>query len=120
MISKRFGLNNTLSYSDDMLVFEMFVVIVYETLISSVLSMVAVFCVVSLITGSGRIGFVVVGSVLLVYLGLTASIPLQGLTFNNVIIVHLVSSLGISVLYSAHISLSYLIVEAPLEYSDGR
>ena len=119
MIAQRFGFENTLSYSSDMLVFEMFVVLIYETMISSLSSMVAVFFVVSLITGSGRIGLVTVGSVLLVYLGLAALLPIQDLTFNNVIIVHLVSSLGISVLYSAHISHSYLLVEAPLEYTDS-
>jgi len=120
LIANRYGLTETYSYSDDMLVFEMFVVLVYETILSSACSMVAIFFVVSFITGSPRVALVVVGSVILVYLGLSALIPLQDLTFNNVIIVHLVSSLGVSVLYSAHISHSYLLVEAPLELPDGK
>lgn len=98
-----------------MLIQEMFVVLVGETMLSSLCSMFAVFLVVLMITGSLPISGVVSLSVLLVYLGLSALIPLWDLTFNNVVVVHLVASLGLSVLYSAHIAHTYLLMEPPLE-----
>ena len=116
-IAKEFGIAETYSYSDDMLVHEMFVVLVHETMLSSLCSMGAVFLVVVMITGSLPISCVVSLSVLLTYLGLSALIPLWDLTFNNVVVVHLVASLGLSVLYSAHIAHSYLLSEPPLELS---
>jgi len=115
MIAKRYGFEETYSYSDDMLVQEMFVVLVRETMLSSFCSIGAVFLVVLMITGSLPISGVVSLSVLLVYLGLSALIPLWDLTFNNVVVVHLVASLGLSVLYSAHIAHTYLLMEPPLE-----
>ena len=114
-IANAYGIDQTYSYSDDMLVQEMFVVLVGETMLSSFCSMGAVFLVVLIITGSLPISGVVSLSVLLVYLGLSALIPLWDLTFNNVVVVHLVASLGLSVLYSAHIAHTYLLMEPPLE-----
>ena len=55
----------------------------------------------------------VIFSVLLVDLILIAILPLWDLSFNNIVVVHLVASLGLSVLYSVHISLSFHLVEAP-------
>ena len=100
-----------------MLIDEMFVVIVTETSLSSTFSLIAIFIVVLLITGSVRISGVTVMSVLLVDLFLIALIPLTDLTFNNLIVVHLIASLGLSVLYSAHISHTFLLVEAPMEFA---
>ena len=103
-----------------MLVHEMFVVLVQEFALSSTCSMIAVFFVVMVITGSLPISGVVSLSVLLVYLGLAALIPLWDLTFNNVVVVHLVASLGLSVLYSAHIAHTYLLMEPPLELPEKK
>ena len=119
-IGINYGIEETYSYSDEMLTQEMFVVLVTETMLSSICSMAAVFLVVILITGSLPISCVVSLSVLLVYLGLSALIPLWDLTFNNVVVVHLVASLGLSVLYSAHIAYTYLLVEPPLELPQKR
>ena len=115
-LEKRFGFDDTYSYSNEMLIDEMFVVIVQETALSSTFSLIAIFIVVLLITGSVRISGVTVISVLLVDLFLIALIPLTNLTFNNLIVVHLIASLGLSVLYSAHISHTFLLVEAPMEF----
>ena len=95
----------------------MFVVIVTETTLSSTFSLIAIFIVVLLITGSVRISGVTVMSVLLVDLFVIALIPISNLTFNNLIVVHLIASLGLSVLYSAHISHTFLLVEAPMEFA---
>ena len=57
---------------------------------------------------------------LLVDLFLIALIPLWNLTFNNIVVVHLVASLGLSVLYSVHISYTFLIVEAPGKLSTSK
>ena len=113
MLEGRFGFDITYSDSEDMLTYEQFVVIVQETVISSACSIVAIFLVVLLITGSFFLASLVIFSVLLVDLILIALLPLQNLTFNNVVVVHLVASLGLSVLYSLHITLSFLLVEAP-------
>ena len=96
-----------------MLTQEMFVVIVQESLLSGASLIVAVFIVVIVITGSLFVSGLVVFSVLIVDLFLAALIPVWGLTFNNIVVVHLIASMGISVLYSAHITQSYLLVEPP-------
>ena len=96
-----------------MLNFEQFVVIVHETVISSASSIIAIFFVVLLITGSFKLGLLVIFSVLLVDLILIAMVPLWDLTFNNIVVVHLVASLGLSVLYSVHMALSFHLAEAP-------
>ena len=66
-----------------------------------------------IITGSLFVSGLVVFSVLIVNLFLAALIPVWGLTFNNIVVVHLIASIGISVLYSAHITHTYLLVEPP-------
>lgn len=91
----------------------MFVSIVQETLISSGCSIFAIAVVVLIITGSFTVSGLTVFSVLLVDLFLCATISIWGLTFNNIIVVHLVASLGISVLYTTHISHTYLLIEPP-------
>ena len=73
----------------------------------------AVFLVVLLITGSVFLAVLVIFSVLLVDLFLIAMVPLWDLTFNNITVVHLIASLGLSVLYSVHIALSFYLVDAP-------
>ena len=50
---------------------------------------------------------------MLVDLFLCATIAVWDLTFNNIIVVYLVASLGISVLYTTHISHSFFLIEAP-------
>ena len=91
----------------------MFVVLVRETVVTCFLSIFAVFLVVLIITGSLFISGLSVFSVFLVELFIIAIIPMSDLTFNNLSVVHLLASLGLSVLYSVHISHRYLLVEAP-------
>ena len=93
LLGGRFGFDTTFSNSEDMLTYEQFVVIVRETIISSACSILAVFLVVLLITGSLFLGALVVFSVLLTDLFLVALVNLWGLTFNNIVVVHLVTSL---------------------------
>ena len=113
ILAKRYGFTNTFSYSTDMLTQEMFVGIVQETLISSACSIIAICLIVSLITGSFAVSGLTVFSVLLVDLFLGATVSVWDLTFNNIIVVHLVASLGISVLYTTHISQTFLLIEPP-------
>ena len=93
----------------------MFVSLVQETVISTSFSVLAIVCVVLLITASPTVAIITVFSVLMIDLFLVALIALWGITFNNVTLVHLVASLGISVLYAAHISHTFLLVEAPTD-----
>ena len=107
-LEKRFGFDSTFSYSFDMLTYEQFVVIIQETIISSASSIFAVFLVVFIITGSIIMSTLTIFSVLVLDLFLIALIPIWGLTFNNIVLLHLVASLGLSVLYSVHISHTFL------------
>mmetsp|Transcript_11807 Transcript_11807/g.16050 ORF Transcript_11807/g.16050 Transcript_11807/m.16050 type:complete len:284 (-) Transcript_11807:1037-1888(-) len=66
--------------------------------------------VVFLITASPRLGLIITGSLLLTVYFLLALIPLVGLQFNNVVVIYLITSIGLSVLYSAQISHTFLLV----------
>ena len=108
-----YGIPNTYAYSEDMLTMETFKVLINEFLISSVASVSSIFIVVTLITGSPRISMLTVLPVLLTDLFLLALMPLVNIDFNNVVVVYLIISLGLSVLYSGHISHTFLLVAAP-------
>ena len=117
MLEEMYGFEDTYSYSTDMLTQEMFVVIILETILSATFSLVAIFIVILLISGSFTTAILVSFSVCLVDLFLMALIPLWGMTFNNILVVHLVASLGLSVLYSAHIAHAYILALAPASFS---
>ena len=74
-------------------------------------SILAIFIVILIITGSLILSTMTIFSVLVLDLFLVALIPLWNLTFNNIVVVHMVASLGISVLYSVHISYTFLHTE---------
>ena len=69
--------------------------------------------VVFFTTGSIFVMLLTLFTIIQVEIFLVALMPLWGLTFNNVTLIHLVSSQGLSVLYSVDISTTYLLVEAP-------
>lgn len=100
-----------------MIDYEQYVVFFKETALSVGLSIMAVFLVVVLITGSIPVTILVVFAVILVDLFLIALIHYWDLTMNNIIVVNLVIGLGLAVDYSAHIAHTYLIVDAPPEMS---
>jgi len=108
-----YGITDTYAYSDDMLTMETFKVLIREFIISSAGSCIAIFLVVLLITGAPRISLLTVFSVVLTDFFLLATIPFVNLNFNNVVVVYLITSLGLSVLYSVHISHTFLLVAAP-------
>lgn len=116
-IEEGFAIGDTYSYSELLLEYEQYVVFLKETCLSVGLSIFAVFLVVLFITGSLPVTILVVLAVLLVDLYLLGLIYLWDLTMNNIIVVQLVIGLGLAVDYSAHIAHTYLIVEAPKEYS---
>ena len=96
-----------------MLDYELYVVFMQETLLSVGLSIVAVFFVVLFVTGSIPVTLLVVLAVGLVDLFLVALLHFWDLTFNTVVVVNIVIAIGLAVDYSAHISHTYLIIEAP-------
>ena len=114
-IEEKYALPNTFSFSQEMLDYELYFVFVDETLLSCGLSLVAVFIVVVIITGSIPITCLVVLAILLVDLFLIALIFYWDLTFNNVVVVNLVIAIGLAVDYSAHIAHSYLTTVPPKE-----
>ena len=70
--------------------------------------------VVFVITGSLMAALSVFLSVLIVDMCLLAMIPLLGLTFNNVIVVHMLASVALSVLYSLLVTMDYLLMDVPV------
>ena len=109
----KYGLGDTYFFSNELLDYEQYVVFVRELCLSLGLSIFAVFLVVIFITGSLPITLLVLLAVLLVDVFLLGLIHFWDLTLNSIILVNLVIGLGLSVDYSAHISHTYLIVEAP-------
>ena len=107
-------------YSEKTLEFEQYVVFFKELALSLGLSIMAVFLVVLIITGSIPVTFLVLLAVVLVDLFLFALIHYWDLTLNNIIVVNLVIGLGLSVDYSAHIAHTYLVVEPPVEFSNAQ
>lgn len=118
-LEEKYGLPNTYSFAQDFLDYELYFVFIDETLLSTGLSLVAVFCVVIFITASLPITFLVVIAVLLVDLFLMALVFYWDLTFNNIIVVNLVIAIGLAVDYSAHIAHTFLVIKAPKHLSDG-
>lgn len=96
-----YGITDTYAFSSDMLTMEMFVVLIQETAIILGSSAVATIFVVFLITGGPRLGLIIACSVMLTNFFLLAIIPLVSLQFNNVVVVYFITSIGLSVLYSA-------------------
>lgn len=80
---------------------ETFVVLTKETAYTMASTAVMILLVVFLITGFPRIGLVVTLAVILTNYFLLALIPVVGLHFNDVVVGYLISSIGLSVLYSA-------------------
>lgn len=108
MLQKRFGLEDTFTMSGDMLLYEQFVVIVKESIILCSCSLVAIFLVTCLISGSLTVGILVFFSVALIDLFIFAMIPMWDLTYNNIVMIQVVISLGLSTIFSINISIAYL------------
>ena len=108
MLEGRYGIPDTYTYSVDMLLYEQFVVLVSETVNSILCSLAAVLVVTFVITASFRLSTFAFISVTLIDLFIVALIPLVGLTFNNIVLIHLVISLGLTTVFSVNISLYYL------------
>jgi predicted RND superfamily exporter protein len=112
-IEAKYGLAGTYSYSQEMLNYETYKVLLKESVLSIGLSLVAVAVVVFIITGSLPVTALVVFAVILVDFFLIALIYFWNLTFNTIIIVNIVIAIGLAVDYSAHIAHTYLIIKAP-------
>ena len=109
-LERRFGIRDTYTSSSNMMIYEQYVVIIQETIISCASSLVAIFLTTFLITGSRRTSIFAFISVTLIDLFLLALIPLVDLTFNYIVLIHLIISLGLSMVFSVNISLYYLRV----------
>lgn len=105
-----YGFDETYAYSSDMLIMEMFEVLIGETAIIMASSAAATAIVFFLITGGPRLGIIVTFSIVLTNYFLLALIPVVGLNFNNVVMTYLITSIGLSVLYSAQISHTFLLL----------
>lgn len=86
-IEDKFGLEGTFSYAQEFLDYELYFVFVEETVLSSGLSIIAVFLVVLFITGSLPVTMLVVMAVLLVDLFLIGLVYYWDLTMNVIIVI---------------------------------
>ena len=86
MLEGRYGIPDTYTYSEDMLLYEQFVVLVSETCYSILCSLAAVLVVTFVITASFRLSTFAFISVTLIDLFIVALIPLVGLHFNNIVL----------------------------------
>ena len=91
----------------------MYSVLVKESIMSGLFALLGVLIIIFLISGSLTSAIVVCISVLLVDFFLVALIDIWGLTFNNIVVVHLLASIAISALYSLLVAMNYMMVEAP-------
>ena len=112
-LAQLWGVADTYCYSTQLLDFEMYIILVEETIYSAIYSLAGVIAVMLLITGSIRGTLLILFSALIVDLYLVALIPLWDLTFNNVIVVHLLASVALSVLYSLFIILDFMMARSP-------
>ena len=97
-----------------MLTMEMYVVLIKETVFILASSTSITLLVVSIITGSFRIGLIITISLLLMIYFLLALIPLVSLTFNNLVIAYFITSIAFSVLYSVQMAHTFNVV--PVKY----
>jgi len=111
LLGKYGFVDESFAYSSDMLTMELYVMLTRETAIILGSSALVTLFVVIIITGEYRLGLIVTGSVILTNYFLVALIPLLGLTFNNVVVVYLITSIGLSVVYSTQISHTFLLVQ---------
>jgi hypothetical protein len=96
-----YGINDSYAYSTDMLTMEMFNILLEETAGIICAAAAACFFAVFLITAGPRLGAIITATVLLTVYFLLAWVKLVGLQFNNVVVIYLITSIGLSVLYSA-------------------
>ena len=107
------GTADTYTYSVQLLDFEMYTVLVRESIMSGIFSLAGVMLIVFLISGSLLLASTVCISVLLVDFFLVALIPIWGLTFNNLIVLHLLASVALSALYTLFLANDFVMIEAP-------
>lgn len=91
-------MDETFAFSPDMLTYEMYEVIVWESLVTFVCSIIAAFIVVLVITGHVTAGLIVLCAVVVTHIFLGALVPLLGLDYNNKVNMHILASIGISCL----------------------
>ena len=113
MLEETYGLPHTFSFAQEYLDYEQYFLFVRETATSMGLSITACLIVILIITASIQATLLVAFCVLLVDMFLSALIFYWGLTFNPLVVINIVIAIGLSVDYSAHISHSYLVTQAP-------
>ena len=91
----------------------MYILFRSETLLCLCLSVVAVMCVVILVTADGTVTLLVAGVVIITDLFLAALIHYWGLTMNQIVVLNIILAIGTSVDYSTHIAYSYLSSDPP-------
>ena len=115
-LESNYGVNGTFSYSAEYLDFEQYFIFTKEASVSITLSLIAVVLVILLITFNWKVTLMVLMCVILVDMFLVATIHYSELTFNSIVVVHVVVAVGFAVDYSAHIAHAYLIVDPPKHF----
>ena len=112
-IEKKYGLHGTYSYANEYLDIEQYVSLTAEGIYSGTLSILAIFIVVFVFTGSFSVTLLITMAVLLVEFFLIGGLHFASLAVNMVVVVNLVISVGLVVDFSAHIGHTYIVIELP-------
>ena len=112
-IEKIYGLHGTYSYANEYLDIEQYVSLTAEGIYSGTLSILAIFIVVFVFTGSFSVTLLITMAVLLVEFFLIGGLHFAKLAVNMVVVVNLVISVGLVVDFSAHIGHTYIVIELP-------
>lgn len=105
------------TFSDSYGGLEIYLIFFYDAFLSIGLSIVIVFAIVLLITGSIPASLLVIFNVALVNMFLLGFVWFWDLTMNNIVVANSVMAIGLSVDYNAHIAHSYLSAR---QTSDGK
>lgn len=113
-ITDNFGIDGSFSYTQRYLDFESYVVFNKETSLNVALALLAVLCVLLVITANFTVTLFVLLCVALVDLFLFAMLAAVNVTLNSVTVVNITIAIGLAVDYSAHIGHAYLTIDPPI------
>lgn len=107
------GIDKTFTFAQKYFDYETYVVFEGEAILNVTLALVAVFCIMFLVTANIQVTLFILLCVGLVDFFLLSLLTLWGVTFNQVTVVNIVIAIGLAVDYSAHIGHSFLTIEPP-------
>ena len=119
-IHNNYGLGDSFTIERSFIEFEVYPVVMEQTIQMIGFALVCVVLIVLFITMSIRMTVIVVSMVLLVNVFMLGFIKFWGLTLNLIVTVNSGFALGIAVDFSSHIAHTFQSIKAPAHYSNAR